>query len=158
MSGLTRDIAQLDFAAGTTVALGTNGKLTAGQNNFPISWAGSMTGGATASFSKIGSGTLSITSNTNTFTGGFHLLSGNGNSITTLSLNGTLPLQSAFTLGAWGNTAGRGPTLVLDSTTTNLGTRINDSQVITSNAGELQFTTNASSATSETISCLPARE
>ena len=46
------------------------------------------------------------------------------------------------------------PTFLLDNTRTNLGTRLADTQVIHSNAGEFQFSTNTTTATSEIVGSL----
>jgi autotransporter-associated beta strand protein len=154
MSGLTRELGAVqNVDTGSTIQLGAGGQLTAGFNNTAMTWAGNILGTGVASFVKTGTGTIAMTANANTLPGGLHLLSGSG-STTTISAVGTLPLQTSITLGAWGSSANRGPTLVLSNTATNLGTRLADTQSIFSNSGEFQFTTNAGAATSETVGSL----
>ena len=152
MSGLVRELGGTNLNASTTLDLGSGGRLTTGFNNGNLTWAGNILGDSAAAFTKTGTGTLALTGNGNTLGGGFHLLSGVG--ATTLSGNGTLPAQSGFTVGAWGGSTNAGPSLLLDNTATNLGTRLADAQVIHSNAGVIQFTTNASTASSETVGSL----
>ncbi|MEQ1859573.1 MAG: autotransporter-associated beta strand repeat-containing protein [Chthoniobacteraceae bacterium] len=152
MSGLAREFSELILNGGTTIRLGLGGRLITGFNNAGMTWLGSITGDGAASVTKVGTGTVALIGGAITFGGGFHLLSGSGS--TTLSSNGALPLQNALTIGAWGNNANRGPALLLDNTATNLGARIDDAQLIHSNAGEIQFTTNATTATSESLGSL----
>lgn len=156
MSNLSREFGNLYIAAGNTLALGANGNVTYGFNNESQNWDGNITGGSGASVTIVGATSskigLTLTSGGNTFTGGFQLLS--DSMPATFSGNGALPLQSAFTIGAWGNLSNAGPTLLLDNTGTNLGTRIADTQIVHSNSGGIQFSTNTPTATSETIGSL----
>ncbi|MEA3209852.1 MAG: fibronectin-binding autotransporter adhesin [Chthoniobacter sp.] len=153
MSGLTREFGSLGsngvntFATGTTVALGNGGILTTGFSNLAMNWLGNITGNSAASVTKVGTNTLSVQGNGNTFGGGFHLLSGDG----TVNSNGTLPAQTAFTIGGWGTTVNAGGKLSLDNSLT-VANRIADSQVIHSNSGELVYFD--STASSETAGSL----
>src|SRR5205823_3456458 len=75
--------------------------------------------------------------------------------------HGALPLQAALTIGAWGNTAGIGPTLTLDNTNANTGgiganntDRIADTQALFINSSGITFTTNTTTASVEQIGSL----
>ena len=148
MSGLTREIGDVSLAAGGTLALGSGGKLTTGFYG-GTGFGGSVTGDANASLTIVRSDGGGFGSNTNTFTGGLHILS-SGQSGFVLAGDGALPLQSAFTLGAWFS----GTLLSLDNSTTNVGNRIADTQVIHSNAGTIWYQTNYTVMSSETIGSL----
>ncbi|MGB8166328.1 MAG: autotransporter-associated beta strand repeat-containing protein [Chthoniobacteraceae bacterium] len=153
LSGLTRDLGTLGagtgFATGNTVALGTGGALTTGFNNAAMNWAGSITGDANAAVTKVGTNVLTITSNTHTFGGGFHLLSGNA----AFSTTGTLPGQSVFTLGGWGTTANAGSRFAIDNSGTNVASRLGDAQIIHSNSGEISYA-GFSTLSTETVGSL----
>lgn len=149
MSGLTREFGSLNTSTGSIFALGADGKLAVGFSNAAMVWDGSFTGTGAASISKVGTAGLSITGNAHTFGGGFAVMSGGA----TLTGNAVLPAQSTLTIGAWGNSANAGPTLLLNNATTNVASRIADAQAIATNASEIQFTTN-SAASSETIGAL----
>ncbi len=148
MSGLTREIGDVSLGAGDTLALGSGGKLTTGFYG-GTGFGGSVTGDASASVTIVRSDGGGFGSNTNTFTGGLHILS-SGQSGFVLAGDGALPLQSAFTLGAWYS----GTKLSLDNTTTNVGNRIADTQVIHSNASDIHFKVNYTTISSETIGSL----
>ncbi len=146
MSGLTREFGALNIGAGTLVNIGS-GRVTAGFNNGAMTWAdGGIAGAVGSSFAKVGAGPLAI-SGVSSLQDGFQLLSGTGT--TTVSGNGMFALVNAFTIGAWGDSANRGPVLHLDNTGTNNTFRIPDSQGIDSNSGELQFSSNAGVASFE---------
>ena len=159
MGGLNRELGGVEtLDAGSSIQLGSGGQLTTGFNNTGMTWAGSITQSAPtpASFFKTGTGNIALTATSTAagnLTGGFHLLSGSGNT-TTLSAGGALALQSGFTLGAWGSSANRGPLLVLDNAGFNSNTRLADTQALHSNAGEIQFTTNPTTATNEVVGSL----
>ncbi len=155
LSGLTRELGSLgagatSFATGNTVALGAGGALTTGFNNAAMTWAGSITGDASAAVTKVGTGALTLTSNSHTFGGGFHLLSGNA----AFSTTGTLPAQSVFTLGGWGTTANAGPRFAIDNSGTNVASRLGDAQIIHSNSGEISYAGFGSSLSTETVGSL----
>ncbi len=160
LSGGTRDVGGIPILdTGSTIALGTGGRLTSGFNNTSMAWKGNVSGN-NALFLKTGTGAITLNANANSFSGGFHLLSGSGNT-TTISDGGALPLQNALHLGAWGNSANAGPILALSNTGTNalddgISTfgRLATAQIVHSHSGELQFFTNAGTVTTETTGSL----
>ncbi len=136
MSGLTREISVLNLRAGTSLALGAGGKLTLGFNVGGSTLAGMITGDGAAAVTLIGPSTSFIQGTGWTFGGGLHQLS---SSILTLGASGTVPLQSAITVGAWGGSTNLGAVLELDNTGTALSTRLADTQVIYSNSGTVKL-------------------
>jgi autotransporter-associated beta strand protein len=135
MAGLTKDMGGFVSSAGTTLNLGTGGKLTYGWNNGQGvngagTIAGNITGDATASVVQVGAGNMTISSAANTFGGGYTVGYTGGLSFTA---TGTLPAQTAITVGQWGNWIAKGPTLSLESTIAHLAT----TQVLNLNNGEL---------------------
>jgi autotransporter-associated beta strand protein len=150
MSNLTRELGGLSTATGTSVQLGTSGGLTVGFSNAATTVAGNVLGGANASLVKVGTGTLTITGNGNTFAGGFQLLFGS----VTLSGNGALPLQSAMTVGGWANSTGTGSTLTLDNSTTAVSNRIDPNQDVFSNGATWNWTGNATTLVTQNVKSL----
>ncbi len=143
----TREFAALDLAAGSTLTLGINARATIGFGNTNMTWAGTVVGGGTVT--KVGTGTLTFTSNSGgTFLSSINVMRGG----LTLSSNGALPQSlPRFTIGGWGDSANKGTTLLLDNSTVDVASRIEDTQELDANAAEIQFTTNGTTASSETI-------
>jgi fibronectin-binding autotransporter adhesin len=143
MTNQTHSFGTVNTAVGTSVQLGASGSMITGFNNGAHTWAGNVLGGANASVVKVGTGLLTNTSNGNTFAGGFQVLAGGA----TFSGTGTLPLQSAFTIGAWGDAAALGTTFTLDNSGTSVPDRIANAQDIFINNSKFVFTTNAANTT-----------
>ena len=150
MSNLTRELNGVATVASSTLALGTSGSLTTGFNNTAVNLQGPITGGASASLIKVGTGNMNLLA-ANTFGGGVHVLAGR---LSLGNATGTLAAQSAFTVGGWGNSTNTGALLSIDSTSAVNNDRIADTQIIHSNASEVIFTTNTGTLTTETIGSL----
>lgn len=150
MSGLTKEFGAVNLNTGTTLALGTSGVLSTGFVNGAQNIAGDITGGASAAFNKFGTGALTWSSAGSTFAGGFHTYFG----ATTVNGTGAIPAQSAMSIGSLVDLNSSGSSLTLDNTGTDLGTRIADTQDLFINNSALIFSTNTTTASSETINSL----
>jgi autotransporter-associated beta strand protein len=141
MSGFTNDMGAFSSAAGTTLALGSGGRLNFGFNNVANNFgalagnagsviAGTVTGDGSAVLNQVGTGPVTITGSIAS-TGGYNVM-GNGNLI--VSGTGTIAAQGpGILVGTWANALGRGAMLQLDSTQAHL----DPTQVVYLNSAEL---------------------
>ncbi|HEY1376359.1 MAG TPA: autotransporter-associated beta strand repeat-containing protein, partial [Gemmataceae bacterium] len=139
-TGLAKDVGAFTSATGTTLALGTGGALTYGWNNSGGTIAGNATGGATAQMIQVGTAATTITSNGNTFGGGYSVLGTGGLAITG---TGALPAQTSMTIGGYFGATGRGSVLSMDNGAAHLAA----TQALNLNSSELAVTGGAAPVT-----------
>lgn len=153
MSDLSREFGAVTINTGTTLQLGSSGSLFTGFNNGAQTIAGTIAGGSGASITQVGTALTTLSSGTLTFSGGYTV--GFAGGLLINGATGALPLQSSLTVGVWSNSSGRGPALTLDNTAGNAD-RLADGQALFLNSSELVLTTNATTASAETLDSLNA--